>query len=139
MIDGDIRALLVKMLSEDQLRRLHDYEAHHGGQMASTSITAMFRLESIKTYYRVTASPLRSGRVTNRVLREWAARVRAVMERFCRETQVRYSGDLNELHAYDRTVWASDLDFYFRTATAAKRTTGWRTNLDHPTEEARKF
>ena len=61
MIDGDIRALQVKMLSEPQLGVLHDHEAGDGYPMDMHSITARFRLEGIKSYYRVTAS--RNGRV----------------------------------------------------------------------------
>ncbi len=123
MNDADVRALQVKMLTEDQIRRLHAGEIERGSSHPSNTITVLFRLQPIKEYYGVTTK----GRVNVRALHEWAGRVFAILERFSRETGLRrHAMFLDDIHLYDWAIWRSDLDFYYKTATPAKRATGWR-------------
>ena len=76
----------------------------------------------LKAHYGL---PEKRGRVQAKALREWGTRVRAVMDRFMRETGVQFNNEnLEDLHAFDGAVWATDLDFYYKTATPAKRASG---------------
>lgn len=133
MNDADIRALQVKMLTDDQLKCLHAAEMAGGSILASSSVTGKFRLQPIKEYYRVTHNAIRRGRVTERVLHEWASTVHGVMERFRREAGlILTANDMINQHNLDRAIWNSDLDFYYKTASVAKRATRWRGQPETP-------
>ena len=125
MNDADVRALQVKMLTEDQLRRLHAWEEENLMICHAAAVTEKFRLQPIKDHYGVAT---KRG-TPARALHEWATRIADVLERFVRETGLRrYATDLVDLHAYDWGIFRSDLDFYYKTATPAKRATGWTGN-----------
>ena len=124
MNDTDVRALMVKTLTEDQLGTMHLWEEQHGIRMQPAGAVQLLGSTPLKRYYGI---PECNGRVQAKALKEWGRRVRGVMDRFTREARVYLSVDcLEDVHAFDRAVSASDLDFYYRTATATKRATRWR-------------
>lgn len=125
MTDGDVRALIVKTLSEPQLTHLHLMEQQRGFPMIPVEVVGRLHTTPLRKHYGI---PERGGRAQAKALREWGHRVRAVMDRFARESGARFTTDpMESLHAFDQAVWSSDLDFYYRTATVTKRATGWRT------------
>lgn len=124
MIDADVRALLVKSMTEQQLTRLHLWEDQHGVPIHPAGAVEILHTTPLKRHYGI---PEKRGRIQVKALREWGARVRAVMDRFTRERDVRFTTEnLEDLHAFDRIVFSSDIDFYYRTAAVAKRVTSWR-------------
>ena len=128
MNDTDVRALMVKTLTDEQLSNLHVWEKQHGIRMQPAGAVLLLGSTPLKKHYGI---PERGGRSQAKVLREWGSRVRSVMERFTREEKVYLSVDaIEDVHAFDRAVSASDLDFYYRTATPTKRASRWRADLE---------
>jgi hypothetical protein len=118
VIDIDVRALQVRRLDDLKLAVLHAREREQGYRFPQDGIARRAGLPDLKAAYGVPNKP--------KPIKAWAATVRQVMGRFLRERQLRVSlDDLEALHAFDRAVAASDLDFQYRTATPAKRVKDW--------------
>lgn len=114
MIDLDIRALQVRLLKPHQLGVLHGRELDYGFALGPALIQKLAGLPQLKAAYGVPLKP--------KAIKAWGQTVREVLGRFRRERGLQGSLEqLDQLHAFDRVVAASDLDFHFETATPAKR------------------
>ncbi len=128
MIDLDVRALQVRQLDDLKLAMLHRLERERGQRFSQQDVARWMVVPSLKAAYGVPNKP--------KPLRAWGKTVREVLGRFLRERQLTVNlEDLDSLHAFDRAVALSDVDFQFSTATPAKkaRPTGdWFSRSERP-------
>lgn len=114
MIDLDVRALQVRRLDDVKLATLHARERERGHRFTQPEIARCAGIKALKADYGVPDKP--------KAIKAWAKTVREVLGRFVRERRIQVDlDDLGSLHAFDRAVAGSDVDFSYAAATPAKR------------------